>query len=116
MARVPACLRLYSSIQVHGDLHGVLRSLPMQGIEEILTVELGLCSPAIGRSPVTLIRCLRRGRARFPALGASLRHVKALSRVGRGGEWLGWPVYGGRVSGGRWHAVRGANASDLALR
>jgi hypothetical protein len=88
----------------------------MQGIEEILTVELGLCSPAIGRSPVTLIRCLRRGRARFPALGASLRHVKALSRVGRGGEWLGWPVYGGRVSGGRWHAVRGANASDLALR
>jgi hypothetical protein len=78
----------------------------VQGIEEKLTVELGLRSSVIGRSPMTLIRCLRRGRARFLALGASLRHLEALSRVGRGGEWLGWPVYGGRVSGGRWHAVR----------
>jgi hypothetical protein len=32
----------------------VLRSLPVQGIEEILTVELGLRSPAIRRSPATL--------------------------------------------------------------
>jgi hypothetical protein len=45
-----------------------------------------------------LIRRLRRGRARFPALGASPRHAEALSRVGRGGEWIGWPVYGGRFS------------------
>jgi hypothetical protein len=38
----------YSSIQGHGELHGALRSLPMQGIEEKLTVELGLHSPAVG--------------------------------------------------------------------
>jgi hypothetical protein len=29
-------------------LHGVPKSLPMQGIEERLTVELGLRSPAVG--------------------------------------------------------------------
>jgi hypothetical protein len=40
--------RRYSSIQGHGKPHGVLRSLPMQGIEEKLTVELGLRSLAIG--------------------------------------------------------------------
>jgi hypothetical protein len=115
-ACAPACSRWYSSIQGHGELHGVLRSLPVQGIEERLIVELGLRSPAIGRSPATLIRCLRRGRARFLALRASPRHEETHSRVGRGGEWLGWPVYGGRVSGGRWHAVRRANTRDLALR
>jgi hypothetical protein len=37
----------YSSIQGHGKLHGVLRSLPVQGIEERLSVELGLRTPAI---------------------------------------------------------------------
>jgi hypothetical protein len=42
--------------------------------------------------------------------------VEALSRVERGGEWLGWPVYGGGFSGGRWHAVRRAIAGDVALR
>jgi hypothetical protein len=52
-----------------------------------------------------LIRCLRRGRVRFLALGASPRHVQTLSGVGRDGEWLGWLVYGGWFSGGRWHAV-----------
>jgi hypothetical protein len=87
----------------------------VQGIEEKLSVELGLRTPAIWSSPATLIRCLRRGRARFLALGASPRHVEALSRVGRGGECLGWLVYGGRFSGGRWHAVRGVIAGELVL-
>jgi hypothetical protein len=106
----------YSSIQGHMKLHGVPKSLPMQGIEERLTVELGLRSPAVGWSPVTLIWSLRRGRARFLALGASPRHVEYLSWVGRGCERLGWPVYGGGFSGGRWHVVCRANAGDLALR
>jgi hypothetical protein len=39
--------RRYSSIQGHVKLHGVLRSLPVQGIEEKLTVEPGLRTPAI---------------------------------------------------------------------
>jgi hypothetical protein len=46
-AGAPAYPRRYSSIQGHRKLHGVLRSLPMQGIEERLTVEPGLRSPAI---------------------------------------------------------------------
>jgi hypothetical protein len=54
---------------------------------------------------VNLIWFLRRGRARFLSLGASPRHVESLSRVGRGWEWLCWPVYGGECSGGRWHVV-----------
>jgi hypothetical protein len=65
---------------------------------------------------VSLIWCLRRGRARFLALGASPSHVESLSRVGRGWEWLGWPVYVGGCSGGRGHAVCRANADDLALQ
>jgi hypothetical protein len=36
--------------------------------------------------------------------------------IRRGGEWLGWPVYDGGFSNGRWHAVHRANAGDLALR
>jgi hypothetical protein len=48
VAGAPAYPRRYSSIQGHVKLHGVLRSLPMQGIEERLTVELGLRSPAVG--------------------------------------------------------------------
>jgi hypothetical protein len=108
--------RRYSSIQGHGKLHGVLRSLPVHEIEEKLTVELGLRSPAVGWSPVTLIWCLQRGRAWFLALGASPRHTESLPRVGRGWEGLSWPVYGGGCSGGRWHAVCSANAGDLALR
>jgi hypothetical protein len=68
-------------------------------------MELGLCSPVVGWSPVTLIRRLRWGRARFLAIGASPRHVESNSRVGRGWGWLCWPVYGGGCSGGRWHAV-----------
>jgi hypothetical protein len=47
-AGAPAYPQGYSSIQGHEKLHGVLRSLPMQGIEERLTVELGLRSPAVG--------------------------------------------------------------------
>jgi hypothetical protein len=94
----------------------VLRKLSVQGIEERLTVELGLRASAVGWSPATSIRCLRRGRVWFLALDASPRYVEAIPRVGRGGEWLGWPVYGGRISGDRWHAVRRAIAGDLALR
>jgi hypothetical protein len=47
-AVAPAYPRRYSSIQGHEKLHGALRSLPVHGIEERLTVELGLCSPAVG--------------------------------------------------------------------
>jgi hypothetical protein len=115
-AGAPAHPRRYSSIQWHGKLHVVLRSLPVQGIEERLTVELGLRSPAVGWSSVALIQCLRRGQARFLARGASPRHVDSLSRVRRGWEGLSWPVYGGGCSGGRWHAMRRANAGDLALQ
>jgi hypothetical protein len=50
------------------------------------------------------------------ALGASLRHVESIPRVGRGWGWLGWLVYGGGGSGGRWHAVYRANAGELLLR
>jgi hypothetical protein len=79
-------------------------------------VELVVHSRAVGWSPVTLIRRLRWGRARFLALGASPRRVESLSRVGRGWEWLCWLVYSGGCSGGRWHAVCRANSSDLVLR
>jgi hypothetical protein len=37
----------YSSIQGHGKLHRMLRSLPVQGIEERLTVEVGPLSPTV---------------------------------------------------------------------
>jgi hypothetical protein len=94
----------------------VLRKLPVQGIAERLTVELGLRTPVIGWSPATLIWCLRRGRAQFLALEASPRYVEALSRVGRGGEWLGCPFYGGWVSGDRWHTVSRAIIDELVLR
>jgi hypothetical protein len=115
-ASAPAYPRWYRSIQGHGELHGVLTSRPVQGIEEQLTVELGLRSPMVGWSPVTLIWRLRRGRARFLNLGASLRHVESIPRVGRGWGWLCWPVYGGGCSGGRWHAIWRANYGDLVLR
>jgi hypothetical protein len=51
---------------------------------------------------------LRRGKVRFLARGASLKHARSTSRVGRGWERLCWPVYGGGGSGGRGHAARGA--------
>jgi hypothetical protein len=47
-ARAPAYPRRYKSIQGHGKLHGVLKSRLVQGIEERLTVELGLRSRAVG--------------------------------------------------------------------
>jgi hypothetical protein len=47
-AYAPACSRWYFSIQWHMKLHGVLRMLPVQGIEERLTVELGLRAPTVG--------------------------------------------------------------------
>jgi hypothetical protein len=48
-------------------------------------------------------------------LGASLRSVEANPRVGRDGEWLVWPVYGGRGWRCRWHAVLWANTGELEL-
>jgi hypothetical protein len=86
----------------------VLMSHVVQGIEEQLSVELGLCSPAVGGSPATVDWLLRRGKVRFLARGASPRHARSTPRVRRGWERLGWPVYGGGGSGGRGHAVRGA--------
>jgi hypothetical protein len=111
----PACSRWYCSIQWHMKLHGVLRRLLVQGIEERLTMEIGLRAPAVGWSPATSIRCLRRGIVQSPALGASPRSVEAIPRLGWGGEWLGWPVYGGRGLRGRWHLAHGANSSELEL-
>jgi hypothetical protein len=57
------------------------------------------------------------GEVKFnpPALGASPRSVEAIPRVGQGGEWLGWPVYGGRGLRGRWHLAHGANSGELEL-
>ena len=47
-ASAPAYPRRYRSVQGHEKLHGVLRSLSVQGIEDRLTVELSLRSPAVG--------------------------------------------------------------------
>jgi hypothetical protein len=47
-ASAPAYPRRYRSIQGHEELHGVLTSRLVQGIEKQLTVELGLHSPALG--------------------------------------------------------------------
>jgi hypothetical protein len=48
VAYAPASSRRYCSIQWHRKLHGVLRRLPVRGIEERLTVELGLRASAVG--------------------------------------------------------------------
>jgi hypothetical protein len=80
----------------------------VQGIEEQLTEELGLRSPAVGWSPATVDWLLRRGKVRFLARGASPRHARSTLKVGRGWERLCWPVYGGGGSGGRRHAMSGA--------
>jgi hypothetical protein len=47
--------------------------------------------------------------------GSFTGSVEAIPRVGRGGGWLAWPVYGGRGLRGRWHAVLWANAGELVL-
>jgi hypothetical protein len=78
-------------------------------------MELGLRATATGWSPATSIRCLRWGIVQSPAQGASLRSIEANPRVGRDGEWLVWPVYGGRGSCGRKHAALWANAGELVL-
>ena len=78
----------------------------VQGIEEWLTVALGLRLPAVGQSPAIVNWLLRRGKVRFLARRASSRHAGSILRVGSGWERLCWPVYGGGGSGGRWHAVR----------
>jgi hypothetical protein len=77
-------------------------------------MELGLRAPAIDWSPVTLIRHLRWGKVQSPTLGASLKSVEANPRVRRGGEWLCWPVYGGRGLCGRWHLAHRANPANLS--
>jgi hypothetical protein len=93
----------------------MLRMLQLQGIDEWLTVELGLRATAVGWSPATLIRRLQRGIVQSSARGASLRSVEANPKVGRGGGWLVWPVYGGRGLRGHWHGVLWANAGELGL-
>jgi hypothetical protein len=47
-ACAPACPRRYSSIKWHRKLHGVLRTLQVLGIDERLTVELGLRATEAG--------------------------------------------------------------------
>jgi hypothetical protein len=44
-----------------------------------------------------------------------LRSIEANPRVGRGGEWLGCPVYGGCGLRGHWHLVHRANSGELEL-
>jgi hypothetical protein len=58
---------------------------------------------------------LQRGRVQSQVLEASPRSVEAISRVGWGEEWLGWPVYDGRGLRGRWHLAHGANSGELEL-
>jgi hypothetical protein len=79
-----------------------------QGIEEWSRGLPGLRSPAVGRSPAIVDWLLRRSKLRFLARGASPRCAQSSPRVGRGWEGFCWPVYGGRGSGGRGHAVHGA--------
>jgi hypothetical protein len=49
------------------------------------------------------------------ARGASRSSGEASRGVRRDGGELEWPVHGGRGSGGRWHAMRRANAGELVL-
>jgi hypothetical protein len=79
-----------------------------QGIEEWSRGLPGLRSPAVGRSPATVDWLLRRSKLRFLARGASPRCAQSSPRVGRGWKGFCWPVYGGRGSGGRGHAVHEA--------
>jgi hypothetical protein len=57
---------------------------------------------------------LRRSKLRFLAQEASLRCAQSSTRAGRGWEGLSWPVYGGRGSGGRGHAVHGQTLVSLS--
>jgi hypothetical protein len=50
----------------------------------------------------------------IPRSGAIPRCAQSSPRVGRGWEGLGWPVYGGRDSGGRGHAVHGQTPVSLS--
>jgi hypothetical protein len=113
---VPAKPRRSSSIKWHDELHGVTQRLCAQGIEKWSRGLPGLRSPAIGRSPATVDWLLRRSKVRFLARVASPRRAQSLPRVGHGWEGFCWPVYGGRGSGGRGHAVHGANACGFGLR
>jgi hypothetical protein len=47
-ACAPACSRWYGSINWHKEFYRVLRMLQVQGINEWLTVELGLRATAAG--------------------------------------------------------------------
>jgi hypothetical protein len=55
-ACAPACSRRYGSIKWSRELHGVLRTLRVQGIDEWLTVELGLRAMAASWSPASPVR------------------------------------------------------------
>ena len=104
-ASVPAKPRRTGSIRGHGELHGVTQRLCAQGIGKWFSGLPGPRTPAGLRIPATVDWLLRRSRLQFLARGASPRCAHSSPRVGRGWERLGWPVYGGRGSGGRGHAV-----------
>jgi surface antigen len=79
-----------------------------------------LCSSVyVRRRPIEVRRCQSGvfGEVVFGlrARCASLSSREASQGVGRGGRGLEWPVYGGRGSGCRWHAVRRANTGELVL-
>jgi hypothetical protein len=93
----------------------MLRMLWVQGIDEWLTVGLDLRATAAGWSQATSIRRLRWGDVQSAAREASLRSGEANPRVGRGEEWLAWPVYGGHGLRSRWHEVLWANTGELML-
>jgi hypothetical protein len=61
---------------------------------------------------MTSILRLRRGIVQSLARGASLRSVEANPKVGRGGGWLVWLVYGGRGLRGRWHGFSGQTPAN----
>jgi hypothetical protein len=50
----------------------------------------------------------------IPRSGSFTEVCSVFSEVGWGWERLGWPVYGGRGSGGRGHAVHGQTPVSLS--
>jgi hypothetical protein len=79
-----------------------------------------LCSPVYVRRRPIEVRRRQSGTSGevvfgLRARGASRSSMEASRGVRWGGGGLEWPVHGGRGSGGRWHAVRRANAGELVL-
>jgi hypothetical protein len=70
--------------------------------DRVKSGDRGLASPA-KQSPI-------------PCSGSFTEACTGSSKGWRGCEGLCWPVYGGRGSGGRRHAVHGANTGGFGLR